>query len=254
LSTKGLVSQYVRVGLRVLLREKLYAMISIIGMMVGISAFVFIAVYIQDERSFDRHLPDSEHSYRIYKKTLPASNGNDGATTPMVLYDALLTEFQPELVAATRIFNFQTKHLSLFIPENEKRFSEQRFFLADSTFFDVFGAEFIHGNATTALANPLSLVLTASSATRLFGEEDPIGKTLRFEGRMTLSVTAVVKDPDRRSHLHYDMLASFTSLNSFFPRGIPDTWFWDPAWTYIRLKPGTSAENVESRLAHIAST
>ncbi len=237
-----------------ILREKLYALISIIGMMVGISAFVLISVYIQDEQAFDKHIPDPENTYRIYKKTLPGSNGNDGATTPMVLHDVLDAEFGSDLLATTRVFNFQTKYLTLFIPESEKRFSEERFFLADSAFFDVFGAEFIYGDAATALANPLSLVLTESSAVRLFGEEDPIGKSLRFEGRMTLNVTAVIRDPDPRSHLQYDMLASFTSLNSFYTRGIPDTWFWDPAWTYIRLKPGTSVKGVESTLERIAAT
>ncbi len=254
MSTQGLVGHYVKVGFRVILREKLYAIISIIGMMVGVSAFVLISMYIQDERAFDQNIPDPENTYRIYKKMLPGSNGNDGATTPMVLHDVLVTEFESDLIATTRVFNFQTKYLTLYIPESEKRFSEERFFLADSAFFDVFGVEFIYGDAATALANPLSLVLTESSAIRLYGNEDPIGKTLRFEGRMTLNVTAVIRDPDPRSHLQYDMLASFTSLNSFYTRGIPDTWFWDPAWTYIRLKPGTSVDGVESTLKRIAET
>lgn len=254
MSTKGLVSQYVRVAFRVLRREKMYAFISIIGMTIGTSAFVLIALFIQDERAFDQTIPDPDHTYRIYKKTLPGSSGKDGATTPMVLNDVLHAELDADLIAATRVFNFQTKHLSIYISESEKRFSETRFFLADSSFFSVFGAEFIHGDATTALADPLSLVLTESSATRLYGDEDPIGKSLRFEGRMTLTVTAVIRDPDPRSHLRYDMLASFSSLSSFYTRGIPDTWFWDPVWTYIRLKPNTSVDAIESTLERIAST
>ncbi len=237
-----------------MLREKLYAFISVMGMMIGIAALVLIAFYIQDERAFDRHLPDPENTFRIYKKMLPGSSGNDAAITPMVLHDVLVTEFGPDLVASTRVFNFQTKYLSLFIPETEKKFSEERFFLADSAFFDVFGAEFVLGDASTALANPMSLVLTQSSATRLFGEEDPIGKTLRFEGRLTLAVSAVIRDPNPRSHLQYDMLASFTSLASFYASGIPDTWYWDPAWTYIRLRPETSADRVEAALERIAAS
>lgn len=223
----------------------------IIGLAIGLASSLFTGLYVWNETAYERHLPDPDRTFRLVQQDLTPA-GDHRATTPFPLMDALLAEASDDLVAATRLFNFQAKQVSFYIPDRDARFSETRFFFADSTYFEVFGGVFVSGDPQGALTAPLSLVMTESAARRFFGDQDPIGQSVRFEGRLTLTVTAVIRDPEPRSHLQADLLASFSSLNQMYVGGVPASWSWSAVWTYVRLTPSANDVDLAPVLDRIA--
>lgn len=248
--SKGLVSHTILVAWRALRLEPLHSLIAIAGLSVGMVCSALIGLYVWNQWRYDRQLPDPDHTYRIVLESLKPEQDHR-ATTPFPLVDALLADQGSEIKAATRLFNFHAKQVSLYLPETDRRFSEERFLFVDSLYADVFGAEFVSGDAARALAAPMSLVLTESAASRLFGDEDPIGQAVRFEGRITLNVTGVIRDPDPRTHSPADMLASMSSLTGIYQGGVPQSWSWSAVWTYVRFQPSVDRSRIDEVLRRL---
>ena len=131
-------------------------------------------------------------------------------------------------------------------------FTNGDFFFADSTLFNIFDVTFIQGDAATALSRPDALVMTRETARRYFGDDDPIGKVVRFDGRFDLTVTAVIEHLPETSHVQWDVLASMESLSGLFQGGIPETWDWSIVWTYVRAAQGVSQSELDEALAQLS--
>jgi putative ABC transport system permease protein len=135
---------------------------------------------------------------------------------------------------------------------DENSFYEPRLFFTDSTVFDIFSFEMVQGNPKTALTAPFSIVLTESSAQKYFGNENPLGKILRFENQLDFTVTGVVRDVPATSHIQFDFLAALLNIGDLF-RASGTTfgwrgWYWNPCHTYILLPPEYSREQFEALL------
>jgi putative ABC transport system permease protein len=128
------------------------------------------------------------------------------------------------------------------------KFNEKRFFLADSTVFDIFTFPFIKGNPKTALDAPNKLVITESMVKKYFGDEDPIGKTLKLEEGLDFEVTGVIKDVPAQSHFQFDFLGSLSTFRQIRGGQLPQSWVWNPCWTFVLLHEGVSPEQVNKQL------
>jgi putative ABC transport system permease protein len=127
----------------------------------------------------------------------------------------------------------------------DKVFSEENIFWVDQEFFDVFTVEFVRGDMNTALSKPLSIVLTESMARKYFGDENPVGKSLNADQRRDYQVTAVVEDPPRNAHFHYDFLASISTYED----SRSPVWLSNNYHTYFVLKEGADPEALENKLS-----
>jgi len=228
-----MIKNYFKIAWRSLLKYKGFSFINIFGLATGMACSLLIFLFVKDEISYDRYHKNADRIYRVVKDFI----NDDGsripdATSPTALASAMQREI-PEVETITRIFpNWGD---SWNVEYGNKKISEQKFWRADSNFFDVFTYSFIKGDPKTALSDVSSVVITESVAKRYFGKEDPMGKTLKISCcGGTLKVSAVIKDVPANSHFHFDLLSPFKQLKA-------DEANWDTYnyYTYARVKPGT---------------
>lgn len=196
-------SSYLKIALRNMRRQKGYAFINIVGLAIGLACCILILLYVRDELSYDRFNENAGRIYRVGLHGIIGTNEFNVTNTSAPMAAALEQEF-PEVLAAARVNSFGYPVLRY----GEKVFSEERFFWADSNFFDIFTVNFLQGNPQDALNRPNTVVLTESMAKKYFGEENPMGKLLNADQRRDYEVTGVIKDVPHNSHFHYDFLAS----------------------------------------------
>jgi len=234
-----MIKNYFKIALRNLLKYKAYSFINIMGLAIGIASCILILLFVQDELSYDRY---NEKSDRIYRIALIGALGNtqfNGATTAPPLAEALLRRF-PEVEAAARFRSYGFP----VIRYQDKVFSEEEFYWADSTFFDVFTVEFIRGDKYSALKEVNTVIITESMANKYFGSEDPVGKVINSDNRRDYKVTGVIKDFPVNSHFHFDFIAALSS----YPDSRSDQWLNNNFYTYIVLKEGTDHKIFENKL------
>ena len=201
---------YLKIALRNVRKYKAFSLINVLGMAIGMASVLLIGAYILDEISYDKY---HENSHRIYR-LMRSSRGNnepDYAGTPSPLAPTCQEKF-PELENYVRIDPFmgKTKHL---IARGERMFYEERFILADPSLFDVFDFKLLKGDRRTLLDEPNDLVITQTMADKYFGDEDPIGQTLLYDGKINFIISGVMEDVPRNSHFRFNFVASYTFIN-----------------------------------------
>jgi putative ABC transport system permease protein len=209
---------------------------NIFGLAIGIASFVLIMLFAQDELSYDKFHSKGERIYRVCEKLdAEEGQGENSSSQPFPVAQAMMNDY-PQLVEETvRFFNFQEPSHT-FQYENTK-FNEKGTFFADSTLFRVFDFTLEKGNPEKALAGINSIVVTRELARKYFGEQDPMGKMIRYDGKVDLMVTGILGKVPRQSHIHFDALISFTTLKQFLGPNINNkNWVWNPCWTYLLLK------------------
>lgn len=238
---------YLKITYRNFINHKVYSAINISGLAIGLSCFILIFLYIQDELSYDRFHSKSDRTYRLVEHFESEGVGEHSASQPFPTGPTLAADFDAQIEAMTRMFNFQSPSLALANREKDKAFNESGIFFVDSTFFDVFDFELLVGDKETALDEPNSILLTESMVEKYFGKEDPLGKILEFQGNQNFKVTGVLADAPLNAHFQFDFLGSFSSLKQSFGGGYPQTWYWNPCWTYVVLAQDVRPENMESQ-------
>lgn len=198
-------NNYLKITLRNLLRNKLSASINILGLAVGMACFILIALWVQDELSYDKFHTNKDELYLL---TITHTNDIVDYNVPYALAAVLASEY-PEILEYTRIYELDTMTCSFkYLGQDGQqiKFYEDSVILVDPCFFSMFTFPFVEGDPTTALENPNSLVLREEIAKKYFGEDIPLGKKLTFNNREDLIVTGVVRLPSN-SHIQFDFLA-----------------------------------------------
>jgi putative ABC transport system permease protein len=196
---------YLKIAVRNVLRNKLAATINILGLAVGMACFILIALWVQDELSYDKFHTNKDELYLL---TITHTNDIVDYNVPYALAPALASEYT-EILEYTRIYELDTMTCSFkYQRQNgqQVKFYEDNFILVDPCFFSMFTFPLVQGDPTTALENPNSLILREEIAKKYFGEDNPMGKKLTFNNREDLIVTGVVRLPSN-SHIQFDFLA-----------------------------------------------
>jgi putative ABC transport system permease protein len=203
-----MVRNYLKITLRSLSRYKTFSLITISGLTVGIACCSLIFLYVWDELSFDRYHKNSPEIYRIASEYHTTGKSVQEAVIPGPLATAINGEFRG-LIEAVRFY-----HESAVVRGPGGSFHENRFFFCDPAVFRVFTFPLIEGSPDHALVQPYSLVLTEEAASRYFGKENPLGKTIMVNigGEHEYKITGILKNIPRNSHFHFDFLASLSSL------------------------------------------
>jgi putative ABC transport system permease protein len=239
-----MIWSYFKITFRNIYKRKTYAILNILGLAIGIAGFLLISLFITDELSYDRYHSKADRIYRLVNVYDFEGVGENSVSSPFPVAKALKND-NPELIDnIVRVFNFQAPRS--FVEYEENRFNEKRFFFADSTFFEIFDHQFVAGNPTTALNEQFSVVITESAAKKYFGKMDPMGKVIKFEENMNLKISGIIKDVPEQSHFQFDFIASLSSVKQVFGGRYPNTWIWNPCWTYILLNENVRPEALEA--------
>jgi len=245
-----------------------YTLINIGGLALGLASFLFISLYIGDELSYDRFHQNAQRIYRVNRWYNTQAVNEDAATCSFPCGPAIEADYPHLVEKMVRIFDFQVPEMLFEYQASGDtiRFNEPWFYLADSSIFDIFTFEFVRGNSSTALHRPNTLVITESAARRYFGDETPLGKKLRLEEYVDMEVTGVIRDLPNQSHMKIEMLGSLstyrmlqgtnapdlllgplTRYRQLNPNRYPETWVWNPCWTFILLREGVQRQQLEDR-------
>ena len=235
-----MIRNYLKVAFRNILKHKFFSFVNILGLTMGISACLFVVMYIDDELSYDHMHLKGERIYRMNLHGKLAGQEVYTANTSFPMSKALVAEI-PEVEEATRI-----NDMGEWIFRNgDIAFNEEGIMAADSNFFSVFSFKLLSGNPETALKNPNSIVLTEELAIKYFGEEYALDKTLSIgNDKSEYLVTGIMKKPPSNSHLKFNALLS----TSTFPWMNRNNWLSNSLWTYYVLSETGSADNVDRKL------
>ena len=246
-----MIRHLITVAARNIRKSLNYSILNILGLAIGLASFLFIAIYIADEIKYDRFHKGYGDIYRM-NRLYNSNDINEDAATCSFPFAPALQEDYPDMVKSTvRFFDFQ---VSEFLFEYEKsqdeiiKFNEEWFYLADSNVFEVFTFPLIEGDPKTALIRPNTVVISESTARRYFGDESPIGKTLRVEEQVVVEITGVMKDIPKQSHFIIDILGSLSTFREIQGGQLPQGWIWNPCWTYVVLQPHVKPEMLEARM------
>ncbi|OJY92131.1 MAG: cell division protein FtsX [Sphingobacteriales bacterium 40-81] len=231
---------YLKTAWRNIRKNKLFSFINILGLAIGIATFFVIMLYVQDEMSYDRFNKKADRIARIIFQ----ANVNGGKINESVVMapvaKTLKNDF-PEVEDAVRIVNLGMPKVEY----DSKVFKSDRLAMVDPNIFSVFTLPMIKGDATTALLQPHTIVLTKTTAEKYFGTDDALGKMLSVNGDSALyKVTGVMADIPVNSHFYFEMLASMAG----YPDATSDSWMYGGFHTYLLLKPGADIKKMESRL------
>lgn len=233
---------------RNLIRHKSYSIINIAGLTVGITGCLMIALYINDELSFDRYHTNLEKMYRVVHHYSHDEKGVvPGPSEYQVWGNAPIgPALEADFSEVDKVVQFSGQ-TSLLFEYGDLRFQEDNVFYADSTVFDVFSWNLIEGSPSEALAGPDRVVLTRSLARKYFGAESAVGKTLVLDHTGSLLVSGVMEDVPTNSHFRFDALVSMATFRHSRPE-IFDYWGYVDFYTYFTVSENFNRDAFISRI------
>ncbi|MBN2460441.1 MAG: ABC transporter permease [Candidatus Cloacimonetes bacterium] len=236
-----MIRHYLLLTWRHIKNQKIYAFLNIIGLATGLACFIIIMLWVKHEFSYDKH---NEHYENLYLVGLDIKMGEmEGkGSSSSGLLAAHIVEDYPEVINAARIYRGINKLVSYI--DGDVHHTENRVYYADSTIFDLFTIPVLKGDPREKLNRPLTMFITESIARKYFGDGDPIGKVMNFDGWWDYEVVGIIADAPETSHWRYDFLASNHDVERFHNA----YWLSDNLTTYILLADGIDYREFENKL------
>jgi putative ABC transport system permease protein len=230
---------YLTTAINNLLKNKVFTLINLVGLTIGLASTLMIGLFVFDELSYDKQYADADRIYRISRDFAP-DNLFLATNAPQVA--ELLKQDFPEIEQSARIFGGQ-----YLLSRDEVAFYENNIRFADNSFFDIFKLEWLAGDPARALEEPNTIVLTESIAKKYFGTEQAMGQTLMYERAVPLQVTGIIRDLPHNTHLDLSVLVSMPTLLPIVGQGYFEDWANNSFYTYVRLAPGVDIDDLSSQ-------
>ncbi len=240
-----MLKHYLRIALRTIKRQRLFAIINITGLSVGLTTFILIALYIQYEYSFDRFHENYNRIYRVEEIAHLADKDDYWISTLYPLGEALESRY-PEIENAVVMRDVWGEYLS----SSEKlTFFEENGLYAQNSIFEILSFDFIEGDPESALLEPFSMVLTKSMAEKYFPGKSALGQIITARNRYAYEITGVIEDVPKNSEFEYvDYIVSILTLEPVEGWTL-DSWGNFSYHTYILLNPNSDPSLVEEKIA-----
>jgi putative ABC transport system permease protein len=238
---------YLRIGFRNLAKNKLFTVINISGMAISIASFLIISLFIYDELKFDKDVDDVELKFRVYNEHFD-DNGvtKKGAMVPPMIAPQLAAEY-PEVEYYSRLLYLFS---NVLFEVGDKKLTEGKGGYADPTIFKMFSLKLTEGDYQTAIKEPNTLAISKTLARKYFGDKPALNQVIRVDGE-NHAVSAVFEDFPTHSHLQLNYFISSADLYQQIPERMQN-WGWSQFHTYIKLKKGADANNLEAKLKGFA--
>ncbi len=236
-----MLKSYFKTAIRNILRNKLFSIINILGLSIGIACSFLIILSLQDDLSFDQFVKDKERIHRVVLDRIYPENIVSYAIIPYSIGSSMADDF-PGITSFTRALKVGDEFI---VNYEDQTFSENHAAFADSTFFEFFNIPILSGDPSRILAVPNGIALSESTARKYFGDDDPLGKNLIIPGnQLELVVTGVFRDIPENSHMKFDIIGSISATGlDQAPNYISFSVF-----TYIKLVEGIKPGTIEAKL------
>ncbi len=258
MSARTLFWHYFITALRNLVKHRLYSFINIAGLALGLACAIFIILFIRDETSYDKWVPDSTRLYRLeLTQHIPGSPATDNASVPFPVAAAMQEEI-PEVTAATRL---RLEGITMTV--GNRQFLEA-VDVVDPNFLQVVRLPLVTGDPATVLMQPESLVLSEDTARKFFGNANPLGQTVTVakakcdksdetceSGTIVLKVTGVLRNLPTNSQLVADVVMPNTSVADRVSQQQKQNWTFPWYYTYVTLVSGADPQAVIAKLTPI---
>ncbi|MEP2668193.1 MAG: ABC transporter permease [Cyclobacteriaceae bacterium] len=246
-----MIFHYIKVAIRNASRFRVYSFINILGLVIGFSCFLLIALYVIHENSYDRYHKNGD---RIYRLALGNIGQNEmGSCISAGVMPVTLKGAYAGIEEVVRL-----RHLPSLVQHKDQAAFEEKFFFTDAAFLSVFSNRLLIGNPVEALVNPYSIVITPATSLRYFGTsgEEVIGKLLQVDESLTFVVTGIIEAAPSNSHFHFDFLASASSLLTHPQEHVRtyqlESWYSHYFHNYVLLEKGVDPLLVDRNIRKAA--
>lgn len=231
-----MLKNYLLLAIKNCRKQKMFSLINVLGLTVGIVCCLMIFLFIIHEFSYDKFHKNADNIYRVMRRSETNGTFRDIPYLAPPYAKALLTDYPNAIEKAVRVYPDND-----LVTYNNISFNEKKVLLADSNFFQFFSFRLLKGNPATVLADPLSIVMTASTAKKYFGNEDPIGKVVDFNKKLQLKVTGIAEDVPANSHLEFDIIVPTANWENspFF-----NQWASNGVMVYVQLNPAEDPDHL----------
>jgi putative ABC transport system permease protein len=237
---------YLTIAYRNLLKTKIYSLINIFGLCIGMVSCLLILHYIHYEKSYDKYHQNSDRIYRLrYERSAEGGTFVRFASACPVAAP-LIKERYPEVELAARLYRNRA-----IVSFGDKKFTEEKMFFAESDIFNILTISFIEGHPNKAIDNANTAVVSKSTAQKYFGDEAAIGKYISVDKNEDYLITGIFEDFPANSHIKCDILLSYPNLITLRGQEFQESWGHTGVYTYMLLKPGTDSQALEAKFSSL---
>jgi putative ABC transport system permease protein len=246
-----MILNYLKTAIRNTKRNVLFSSIAILGLAVGMAAFLLILHYVNFEKSYDRFHKDSERIYRLrYERTSEEGQKVQFASCCPPAADVIRGVY-PEVEEIARIFRYR----AVVSPKNQDiQFTEERMYFMESEFFNILDFALIDGDPIQGIRKANNAFMSRSTAKKYFGDNAPVGQTFTVDGKVDYVLTGIFEDIPPNSHLKFDIVLSYQNLLSIYSSEVLQSWGHTGFFTYIRLRPDVDPASFEKKMVNLVET
>lgn len=248
-----MIKNYLKITLRTISKNKIYSGLNILGLSLGIAAFIFILQYVSYENSYDKFHSNHPSLYRVQYKSYQDGQLRINCAAAVPRVGPFMKEKMPEVIDFARAYP-----LSGVMKKDDIKFREERIHIADPAFIQMFDYPLLNGDSRNALNEPNQVILTEDVAMKYFGRTDVVGEPIIFNSwlDLNLKISGVAENVPNNSHFKFDFLISYETLNNFTRRedgSVPseEAWGWYDFNTYVLVEEGTSQEAFDKKFDEI---
>lgn len=239
---------HLKLALRHLSRQKLYTVLHLVGLTLGMSTCLLIFLFFRYEQSFDTYHDQADRTYRITSVWTVNGKRDEHFSTPLPLADLL----RSSLTGVEHVALAHPSRNNIIEVNPQKKFTQDHLLIVDPEFINVFNVTPVSGDPYKVLRQPYQALLTQSAARKFYGSEDPVGKTFKLGNKYDITVGGVIADIPAHTHLPASVLLSFVPDEKFLDHSL-DGWTWvSGSETLVTVSEGFDLKKLEARLKAIA--
>jgi putative ABC transport system permease protein len=248
-----MIKNYLKIAWRNLLKNKGFTFINIVGLSIGVAACILISIYILHEVSYDKQVPNSANVHRMIGKYVEDDRIETGIhfsanTASTVLEDFAEVQNSGRIMANGLFYGAGSNEIR--IEGKSMQHHEKGFAYADQSILDIMGVSMVHGDASTALSEPKTIVISQAMSYKHFNTENPVGKVIYLNGNTEdpFRINGVMEDFPSNSHLDYDFFITLEGVE--FGDGEQTRWFQNNYFTYLVLRPDADVVAFEKKMSN----
>ena len=251
----AMTRNFLKICWRNIQRNKLFSLINLLGLTLGLTAFLIIFQYVSFEKGYDDFHKNPHELYRIASIRYSQGEVVSESASAVPPLRAVMENGLSEIETVTRIYYDGNATVAYDLGQEKRVFNEEKAFYADETFFDIFGFNLLLGDARNVLDEPRKVVISSSIAAKYFGQENPIGKILTATTQVSTNyiISGVFENAPANSHFKPDILFSFKTYTEVIHPdwGVEQNWTWNDFTTYVRA-PASDAATLTARIDKLA--